>query len=306
MDAMVPVKVVPEEACTGREKVVKTVVVATEVQEVVFELPRPVARDPVFDSRTDHPAGPRVIVVSEESRVARVTDQAVVPEPHVEAGIGKGGATLNIEQPVAGRASRHAEARGDGRDPVAAMAAPEQVIAHAIQSEEAASFVIVMVDPGSLALDTPHDRADLVIEANLAAGEEATVVIAVIAAFEANEPSRSSDTSIVEPMVAISVPKSAADMGADIESVPVVHDRSGRRRRGLPRQVRCLHGTCEHHARARDYSKQHFLHGSPHRVRGFAFPSRVQVIFPLLKLFVSDYCSAATLVENTPVFPRKR
>src|SRR5262249_56051414 len=103
--------------------------------------------------RTDHPAGPRVVVVVEDKIVVAEGPRTVAPEPHVEASIGKGGASLDIEQPVAGLANRHAEARGYGRDPVTAIAAVEQVIAHPAPREKAPTpLVIIITDPRNLAL----------------------------------------------------------------------------------------------------------------------------------------------------------
>src|SRR5262249_60155862 len=62
----------------------------------------------------------------------------------------------------------------------------------------------------------------------------------------------------VDSAVAFSVGPGPADVGANVETGPVVHDRSRRRWR-LPRQVRCLRGTSQHHSGERRHSKQEEL-----------------------------------------------
>src|SRR5262249_25644951 len=127
----------------------------TEVHEVVFKLPGPVAPSPVFEARADHPAGPRVVIVVEEESVGGAHGKrTVVSQPHVEARIGEGAATLDVEQPVAGLAKCHAESRRYARDPAAAVAAPEHRIVnywapnHHRACEEAASVVVIVTsDP---------------------------------------------------------------------------------------------------------------------------------------------------------------
>jgi hypothetical protein len=265
MELEVVIKVVPETASAAHYNVVEAVVVVTEVHEVVFELPGPVAPSPVFDARPDHPAGPRVVIVV-EGKIIPVAEgpsrRTVVPQPDAEASIGKGAAALDIEQPVAGLAKCHAEARGDGRDPVAAIAAPEQVIARPVPREEAASVVVVIVigDRGYLALDTPHVLADLVVEANLAAADEAALIAPEPAVVEADKPPRPLNTAVaIESVVAISIVKSPTDVAADVEAGPVVHDWSWWCRSRLQRHVRSLGGTPQDHSGQRGHSKQEQL-----------------------------------------------
>ena len=270
MEPKVAVTVMNESTFTARHSVFEVEVSMAEVHEVVFELPGPVAPSPVFDARANHPAGPRVVVVVEvEIITAAEGPVTVVPQPHAEASIGKGAAALDIEQPVAGLAKRHAEARRYARDPVTAVAAPEHAIAHCAPGEEAAGVVvIIMSDRGYLALDTPHPLADLVIEADLAAGDEVAVIAPVpIVVVEANTPTAPNPPKAVmvriEPVVAISVAPSPADVAANVEAGPVVHDRSRQRWR-LHGHVRCLRGRPEHHAGERTQSKQKQLpHNSP-------------------------------------------
>src|SRR5215510_6072696 len=110
---------------------VEVVVVITEVHEVVFELPGQATPPTPFDARANHPAGSRVVIVV-EGEITAVAEgpRTVVPQPHVEASIRKGAAALDIEEPVAGLAKRHAEACGYACDPATAVAAVEQMIVY--------------------------------------------------------------------------------------------------------------------------------------------------------------------------------
>src|SRR6478736_5161236 len=65
VDPKVSVKVARDSAFTVQHGAVEVNVSMTEVHEVVFELPGPVAPSAVFDARTDHPAGPRAVIVVE-------------------------------------------------------------------------------------------------------------------------------------------------------------------------------------------------------------------------------------------------
>jgi hypothetical protein len=268
MEPKVVVIVIDDSAFTARHNVFEVEVSMAEVHEVVFELPGPVAPSPVFDARANHPAGPRVVIVVEVEIIAAAEGpRTVVPQPHAEASIGKRAAALDIEQPVAGLAKRHAEARSYARDPVTAVAAPEHAIVHCAPGEEAASVVaIIMSDGGYLALDTPHVLADLVIEADLAAADEVAVIAPVpIVAVEANDPRElpRKTTVAIEPVVAISVAPSPADVAANVEAGPVVHDWRCYRWR-LYGHVRCLRGTPQHHGGEGTQSKQKQLsHESP-------------------------------------------
>src|SRR5882672_9025490 len=270
MDLKVVLKVVPKAALTARDNVVEVVIVITEVHEIVFKLPGPVTPSPVFNARADHPAGSRVVIVVEVRIIVAPSPRTVVPAPHVEASIGKSGAALDIEQPVAGLAKRHAEARGYRRDPITTVAAVEHVIAHRAPREEAAFVIVILMSHrGYLAFDTPHPLADLVIEANLAAGDEVAVIAPVPVVLEADKPRPLARNTVVVPiesMVAISVGPGPADMAANVEAGPVVHDRSRHRWR-LHGHVRCLRGTPEHHGGERTQSKQKQLpHKSPLRL----------------------------------------
>src|SRR5262249_22524951 len=150
-DPEVEVHVANDKTLNTGHHVVEVEVSMAEVHEVVFELPGPVAPSPVFEARADHPAGPRVVIVVVEDKKMRVAEAprcgTVVPQPDAEARIGKGAAALDIEQPVAGRAKRPAEARRYGREPATAVVAPEQVIVDCGRArapcEEAASVVVI-------------------------------------------------------------------------------------------------------------------------------------------------------------------
>jgi hypothetical protein len=113
-----------------------------------------------------------------------------------------------------------------------------------------------------LALDAPYELANLVIEANLAAGDQSAVVLPEPIVVEANKPNAVIDP--IESVVAISVDPGAADVAANVKAIPVVHDRSRRRGR-LHRHVRSLRGTPQHHGGKHTQSKQEQLsHKSPH------------------------------------------
>src|SRR5262249_7709999 len=166
------------------------------------------------------------------------------------------------------RAERYAEARGYGRNPITAVAAPEQRIVHQAPCEEAASIVVVMMgDRGYLALDAPHVLADLVIVANLAAGDEAAVIAPEPLAPAPFLPKQNSPPAFsppMDPVVVISFDQGAADVAANVEASPAVHDRSSRWRR-LQGHVRCLCGTPQHHRGEHAHSKQERLwHKRPH------------------------------------------
>src|SRR5882724_912348 len=265
MEPKVAVIVIDDSALTARHNVFEVEVSMAEVHEVVFELPGPVAPSPVFDARANHPAGPRVVVVVEVEIISAAEGPVtVVPQPHAEASIGKGAAALDIEQPVAGLAKLHAEARRYCRDPVTAVVAVEQVIARSVRPrEEPASAVVILIgERGYLALHTPHPLVDLVIEANLAADDESAVIASEPVVVEADP--RPTVIVPIEPVVAISVGPGPADVAANIEAGPVVHDWSCRRWR-LQRHVRRLRGTPQHHSGEHAHSKQEQLsHKSPH------------------------------------------
>src|SRR5215510_5046266 len=259
IDLTVEVQVVNEPA--ARQNGVEVDVSIAEVHEVVFDLPGPVTH-PIFEAHADHPAASRVVVVVEDNTTVadgrRRHSRTVVPESEAEVRIGKRTATLDIEQPVASLAKRHAEPRGYGRDPATAVAAPEQKIVRSRRREEAASLVVVITgDPAYLALDAPHPLADLVIVANLAAADEPAVVVSEPVVDEGK--TRESSECRVESVVVISVEPGPADVGANVDAIPVVHDGRCRRWR-LQGHVGGLRGTPQNHSGKRGHSKQQLSH----------------------------------------------
>src|SRR5262249_27734194 len=178
-------------------------------------------------------------------------------EPKGEFPIATPPSALDIAQPVAGLAKRHAEPRRYGRDPATAVAAPEQKILpwHSAYCEEAASLVVIITgEPAYLALDAPHVLADLVIVANLAATDESAVVVPEPVVIEANNFVETMEVRI-EPVVAISDAPGPADVGANVDAGPVVHDWSCYRWR-LHRHVRCLRSTPQHQSGDHAHSQQ--------------------------------------------------
>src|SRR5262249_37190302 len=145
-----------------------------------------------------------------------------------EVRIGKRTAALDIEQPVAGLAKRHAEPRRYGRDPATAVAAPEQKILpwHSAYCEEAASLVVIITgEPAYLALDAPHVLTDMVFVANRPAPDESAFVVPEPFVIEENNFVEKREVRI-EPVVAIPVDPAPADVGANVDAGPVVHDWS--------------------------------------------------------------------------------
>jgi hypothetical protein len=63
---------------------------------------------------------------------------------------------------------------------------------------------------------------------------------------------------MIKPVVAVSVGPGPADVAANVEASPVVHDWGCHRWR-LQGHVRCLRGTPEHHGGERTQSKQEQL-----------------------------------------------
>jgi len=113
-----------------------------------------------------------------------------------------------------------------------------------------------------LALDTPYELADLIIEANLATSDQSAVIVPEPVVVEANQPNTVIDQ--IEAVMAVSVDPGAADVAANVKAIPVVHDRS-RRRWSLHGHVRCLRGSPQHDRGERTQSKQEQLsHKSPH------------------------------------------
>ena len=202
----------------GRDRNGESPVAQPEI--VVLELQRPMRRERPFKASADQPAASDVVVAIAEAGQGRAAEihagrkvrdaQAVVADPAA--------AGLAVEQQFI---EGIAEAGGQGRDP--AIVVGDRNGANVWNDHPIAG---VGAGPVGVPFATDDEVADLVIGADLPAGQEGGVVAVVEVGQEDG----------VRPIV---LGPGAANIDADVEAGPIQHGhRRWQRRRGPDRQIR--------------------------------------------------------------------
>src|SRR5712671_6681696 len=209
-------------------------------QVIVCDGGRPVRREAIFHTDSNHAAPTGVIVAVERN----ASDRIVAPVPVVYDRC----AALHVEQNVVDRV---ADLTGEKAERVDLRAIGEWRTGEERGDEEARAGT-AEISPIPLSFESEHPGAGLPAIANLTAGNAAGCIVATFIGEE-----RAAETSVLIPALAARTP---AAVGADVETAPIV-DCSDHRRSSFVRTSGQISGRCgSSQCNETDKTQQHLLH----------------------------------------------